>query len=132
MSDETAPSGAPDTPEPPASAAPPKVPPESLTLRAAPRRVVRFKRSVIIGGSAAGALAMSTVAWLALGHHGRHLTALADQQAMTDRREPGDAVAALPSDYSEVPTIGPPLPGDIGRPILERQSQLAGQGGTVV
>ena len=132
MSDDTVPSGAPATREPPALGVPPKVPPKSLTLRAAPRRILRFKRSVIIGGSAAGALAVSTVAWLALGHHGPHLAAPADQQAMTDRRTPADAVANLPSDYSKVPALGPPLPGDLGRPILERQDQLAGQGGPVM
>ena len=35
MSDRTVPSGAPATHEPPALGVPPKVPPESLTLRAA-------------------------------------------------------------------------------------------------
>src|SRR3546814_19123118 len=44
-----------------------KAAPDTLTLRAAPRRVVRFRRGVIIGGAAAGAFAIAGVAWMALG-----------------------------------------------------------------
>ena len=37
-----------------------------------------------------------------------------------------DTLAALPASYGDVPKLGPPLPGDLGRPILDRQRQLAG------
>ena len=55
---------------------------------------------------------------------------LADQ----DRPEaaappPSDALAKAPASYSDVPQLGPPLPGDLGRPILERQRQLAAETG---
>lgn len=114
------------SPDPPAKASP-----ETLALRAAPRRIVRFKRGVIIGGAAAGALALAGGAWLALSPKALHLVK-ANEQAISDRRTPADAVANLPGDYSKVtadpatmiPPLGPPLPGDLGRPALERQRQL--------
>ncbi|MFT4053908.1 MAG: TrbI/VirB10 family protein [Novosphingobium sp.] len=51
-------------------------------------------------------------------------------QPVNDRRTAAEAVADLPGDYSAVengtPVLGPPLPGDLGRPILARQRELAG------
>jgi len=110
---------------------PPKASPESLTLRANPRRVVRFKRGVVIGGAAAGSLAVASVAWLALGHHPLHIAPPVDQQAIADRRTPPDGVANLPGSYDKVPQLGRPLPGDLGKPILDRQRQLEAGGGAV-
>jgi type IV secretion system protein VirB10 len=40
-------------------------------------------------------------------------------------KAPPDALSGMPSSYGDVPKLGPPLPGDLGRPILERQRQLA-------
>lgn len=128
---ETPPDTAQATPSRAASA---KANPEALVLRANPRRVVRFKRGVIIGGAAAGSLAIAGIAWMALGPKTLHRIA-ADEKAITDRRTPVDAVANLPGNYGEVapgiPVLGPPLPGDLGRPILERQRELA-EGGAIM
>lgn len=126
----------PDAPEPvapQAAPAPPprKAPPETLTLRANPRRVVRFKRGVIIGGAAAGSLAIAGVAWMALGPKTLRLVEASDK-AITERHTPADQVMNLPGTYGEVPpgvpVLGDPLPGDLGRPILERQRQLEAGG----
>ncbi|UZW54502.1 TrbI/VirB10 family protein [Sphingobium sp. JS3065] len=130
----------PDAPEPTAPTAPvpesapqSKAPPETLMLRAAPRRVVRFRRGVIIGGAAASSLAIAGVAWMALGPKTLHIVNAADERAISDRKTPADAVANLPGNYGEVapgiPILGAPLPGDLGRPILERQRQLEAGGG---
>jgi type IV secretion system protein VirB10 len=35
------------------------------------------------------------------------------------------ALAGAPRDYGDVPVLGPPLPGDLGRPIVEQQRKLA-------
>ncbi len=44
----------------------------------------------------------------------------------TDNKTTPDGLAALPKDYigipSSVPQLGPPLPGDLGRPILNAHS----------
>ncbi len=45
--------------------APPKVDPESLVLRASPRRVVRFKRNLLIGIAGLGFLGIVGATWLA-------------------------------------------------------------------
>lgn len=37
--------------------------------------------------------------------------------------QPADGLLALPSDYTATPKLGPPLPGDLGRPILNAQRQ---------
>ena len=124
----TEPPISPDTPDIEAAAPPRKASPETLTLRATPRRIVRFKRGVIIGGAAAGSIAIAGVAWMALGSRPLHLVDTADERPVSDRRTPADAVANLPGDYSKVtaatPQLGPALPGDLGRPILERQRQI--------
>jgi type IV secretion system protein VirB10 len=38
-----------------------------------------------------------------------------------------DVLANAPADYGDVPRLGPPLPGDLGRPILEQQRSLAAE-----
>src|SRR5690606_38424195 len=100
-------------------AQPSKAPPETLTLRANPRRVVRFKREVIIGGAAASLLAIAAVAWWALGSETLQIVAAGDDKSIANRHTPADEVISLPSTYSEVapgtPVLGPPLPGDLGR-----------------
>src|SRR3546814_2942110 len=41
----------------------------------------------------------------------------------TDNRSTADGLAGLPRDYSGVPRLGPPLPGDLGRPIVGAQER---------
>ena len=117
---------------PETAAVPQKVAPEGLVLRASPRRVVRFRRGIIIGGAALGSLAIAGVTWMALGSKTLHIVEASSEKAVSDRRAPADAVADLPGDYRKIkadtPVLGPPLPGDLGRPILEHQRGLASQG----
>ncbi|QKS02118.1 TrbI/VirB10 family protein [Sphingomonas sp. CL5.1] len=40
----------------------------------------------------------------------------------TDSRNKADVVTSAASDYSKVPKLGAPLPGDLGRPILSAQA----------
>nr|WP_041390942.1 TrbI/VirB10 family protein [Sphingobium chlorophenolicum] len=118
-------------PSQPASA---KLSPERLTLRAAPHRVVRFRRGIIVAGAAIGSLAIAGTAWMALGPRAFRIVA-SDEKAITDRRTPADAVANLPGDYGKMtpttPILGSPLPGDLGKPILDRQRELAAGGGAL-
>ena len=51
----------------------------------------------------------------------------------TEGRAKADGLGSVPKDYSQVPQLGPPLPGDLGRPILAAQQggndhQVSGQG----
>lgn len=91
-----------------------------LRLRPEPPRVVRLSRKALalMGGVAATAIAGALL--FALRPAGE--TERAEDLYSTDNRATADELAQLPSDYSgvprQVPQLGPPLPGDLGRPML--------------
>lgn len=114
--------------DPPAPAQP-KVDPETLVLRGSPRRVVRFRRELIIGIAAVGSLAIAATAWIALRPASFKLAASGDEMFEAKGAGSPEALAAAPGNYDQLPKLGPPLPGDLGRPILEHQRKLAGEGG---
>ena len=102
----------------------PKVDPETLAIRARPRRAIRFRRGVIVAISAAGSVSLIAVTWMAL--KPAVFRQVAQEEALSQPAKPAtDALNGLPAGYGDVPKLGPPLPGDLGRPILERQRQLA-------
>ncbi|MCR5871043.1 MULTISPECIES: TrbI/VirB10 family protein [unclassified Sphingomonas] len=103
----------------------PKADPEALVLRASPGRVTRFRRGAIIAIAAAGSTAIAGAAWLALKPATLSLIAPGEDKQIGTKAPP-DALAGAPAGYGDVPKLGPPLPGDLGRPILERQRQLGG------
>lgn len=110
-----------------AASAPAKVGPETLAIRARPRRTIRFRRGVIVAISALGSLGLIGVTWIAL--KPAIVRQVAQETELSQPARPSsDALNGLPASYGEVPKLGPPLPGDLGRPILERQRQLAGEG----
>ncbi|HEX5185051.1 MAG TPA: TrbI/VirB10 family protein [Allosphingosinicella sp.] len=105
---------------------PAKVDPETLVLRGSPGRVVRFRRGVIVGIAAVSSLALVGTAWLALKPPTLGLIASGDERPAAASNAVSDALAGAPRTYGDVPRLGPPLPGDLGRPIVERQRELAG------
>ncbi|MGE5562463.1 MAG: TrbI/VirB10 family protein [Bacillota bacterium] len=110
-----------DTAAPPP---PPKENPEALVLRGRPRPAVRFRRGLIIGISAAAAAGLVTLSWVALEPPSFRRAAEAIEGSETGQNASPDALAGAPKDYGDVPRLGPPLPGDLGRPILEHQRGL--------
>ena len=107
-------------------ATPPKVDPESLALRANPARAIRFKRGVIISAGGVAAVAIVATTWFALEPHALHLVTEGDDQSVV-AKPPADTLKALPTSYAAAPKLGPALPGDLGRPILDRQRRLASE-----
>lgn len=105
-------------------ASPPKVDPETLVLRARPARAIRFKRGVIVSLAAIAAGGVAVTSWFALEPRALRLAANPDDQAPAIK-VPSDTLSSLPTSYGDAPKLGPPLPGDLGRPILDRQRQLA-------
>lgn len=103
---------------------PAKVDPETLALRGTPRRVARFRREIIIGVAAVGALAIATVTWIALEPVSFKLAASGDEMFEKGQAKPPEALAGTPGRDDEIPKLGPPLPGDLGRPILEHQRKM--------
>ena len=98
----------------PASSAP-------MRLRAEPPRVTRLSRKVLAG--------LGLVASVGLG--GALVYALQTRDGgrpneelySTENRATADGIAGLPRDYSGVPRLGPPLPGDLGRPMVGAQNR---------
>ncbi|MDT9598592.1 TraB/TrbI/VirB10 family type IV secretion system protein [Sphingosinicella rhizophila] len=111
-----------DTPnEPPVAA---KVDPETLVLRGTPSRVVRFRRGAIVAIAALGSTAIVGVAWLALKPATFRVLSEAEDRTTIGAKAPADALANAPRSYGDVPQLGPPLPGDLGRPILKHQRSM--------
>lgn len=112
-----------ETPAPSGPAAP-RVDPETLVLRGRPGRVVRFRRGAVIGIAALGSAVIVGTAWIALKPATFRIVAGDDDQAGATAKAPPDTLANAPKSYGDVPQLGPPLPGDLGRPILEHQRSL--------
>jgi len=107
----------------------PKVDPETLVIRARPARAIRFRRGVIIAIAAIGSVSLIAVTWMALTprvfRHGVDSPELTQPNGTLS----GDALSGLPASYATVPQLGPPLPGDLGKPILEQQRALGMEAG---
>ena len=98
--------------------APPVDPDSAVKLRGDPPRVMRLSRKAIGIASACGFALVGGALIFALQPAGRKG---ADELYNTDGVAVADNLAGAPKDYGQVPKLGPPLPGDLGRPILEAQ-----------
>lgn len=93
-----------------------------LRLRPEPAKVTRLSRKVLIGlGGVASAVILGTLIW-ALDTK-RRGSDEPSELFTTENRTTADGLQTLPKDYSGVPRLGPPLPGDLGRPILRAQER---------
>lgn len=105
------------------SPAAPKEDPETLVLRGRPRQVIRFRRGLIIGVAGTAGAALTGLAWVALEPPSFQLAGDRGAPELAGKSAP-DGIADAPASYADVPRLGPPLPGDLGRPILEQQRKL--------
>jgi type IV secretion system protein TrbI len=98
------------------------------TLRLQPERppVTRLSRKVLASGTALALLLVSAAFLWALQNSRTHGPA-SEELYSTDHHNVADGLAGLPRDYAgiprDVPRLGPPLPGDLGRPIVAAQAQ---------
>ncbi len=98
--------------------APDHRPVDELRLRGDRQPVTRLSRKVLIGLGATAAIAITAAAVWAL-HSGP--TAPAQNLYTPPSKSPAPPLDSLPKDYTQtksVPALGPPLPGDLGKPIL--------------
>lgn len=91
-----------------------------MRLRAEAPRVTRLSRKVLASVAAVGLVGIGSALIYALqtrdgGPGGEELYS-------TNNRQTADGLAGLPRDYTG-PVLGPPLPGDLGRPILDAQNR---------
>lgn len=93
----------------------------TMRLRADPPRVTRISRRVLLG--------LGLVAGIGIGGALIYALQTGDRQSSqeelfpTDQRQTADGLEGLPSDYSGVPQLGPPLPGDLGGPIVRARDE---------
>lgn len=97
--------------------------PETLVLRGRPRPVIRFRRGLVIGLVGAVSAGIIGLTWAALDPPSFRLPVEQEQGEPSGKAAP-EALASVPATYDDVPQLGPPLPGDLGRPILEQQRKL--------
>ena len=99
---------------------------EELRLRPPRPGVTRISRKVLIAAGAVSATAIAGATVFAL-HGGARRAAPAQDLYSTENRTTAEGLAGLPRDYAGVPRnappLGPPLPGDLGRPIVAAQDQ---------
>lgn len=105
---------------------PTKEHPETLAIRAKPRPVTRLSRKALAGllGGAA-VLVLGGAIWAL---RPPMKPKAPDELYSVDRRATADGLNRLPRNYAglgtgaaAVPQLGPPLPGDLGEPILRAQ-----------
>lgn len=104
---------------------------EALRLGAERPAITRLSRKVLAGGSGLVLLLISgAVLWSLRSNHLR--IPAPDELYSTDHRQVADGLTTLPRDYAsvprDVPRLGPPLPGDLGRPIVSSEGQSAALG----
>lgn len=91
-----------------------------LRLRPDPPRVVRLSRKAL--GLMAGVAAVAVGGALIFALQPARDAEQQDELYTTENRTTPDGLAGLPRDYTgvprQVPQLGPPLPGDLGRPML--------------
>src|SRR5215203_243827 len=112
----------------PHSAAPKTSEEFARTLRLQPERppVTRLSRKVLASGTAFALLLVSAAVLWAL-QNNRTRGPASEELYSTDHHNVADGLAELPRDYMSIPRdaprLGPPLPGDLGRPIVAAQTQ---------
>ena len=94
-------------------------PPQEMRLRSGRTPVTRLSRRVLTSLGAVAAIGIGGALFLALQPQRKPV---GSELYSTDNRNTPDGLANLPQDYSGLPhgtpRLGPPLPGDLGRPIL--------------
>ena len=95
-------------------------PETSVRLRGDPPRVMRLSRKAIGIASACGFALVGGALIYALQPQG---SKKGEELYNTEGVAGADTLAGAPRDYGQVPKLGPPLPGDLGKPILDAQQR---------
>ncbi|WP_084399904.1 TrbI/VirB10 family protein [Henriciella aquimarina] len=93
----------------------------SLRLRADPPRVMRLSRRTLMVLGTVGGLGLGAILIVAL--QDREPVDGPTELYSTERIQEAEGLSRLPVDYEHVPQLGPPLPGELGRPILSAQQR---------
>lgn len=94
---------------------------QDLRLRPDPPRVMRLSRKAIATLVAIGGLGLGAILIVAL--QGPRMSDTPSELYSTERIQAAEGLSRLPTNYGDVPRLGPPLPGELGRPILSAQER---------
>ena len=104
----------------------PEVITQALRLRPERPRVTRLSRKMLASATALALVLVSGAVLWALQNNQKRGPA-PEELYTTDHHNVADGLGGLPKDYAgiprDVPRLGPPLPGDLGRPIMSAQNQ---------
>lgn len=92
---------------------------KELRLRPDPPRVMRLSRKAVTVLAVAGGLGIGAILIVAL--QGSDQGDGTSELFSTERVQEADGLSGLPRDYASIPQLGPPLPGELGRPVLSAQ-----------
>lgn len=95
-------------------------PAPDLRLRGDPPRVMRLSRRALGLMATVASIAIGGALIYALQPQGRNSGA---ELYNTDNRTTAETITSAPQDYGQAPRLGPPLPGDLGRPIVSAQER---------
>ncbi|MER8372328.1 TrbI/VirB10 family protein [Mesorhizobium sp. M1406] len=93
----------------------------TMRLRAEAPRVTRISRRVLAGVGLVAGIGIGGALIYALQTGDRQPSP--EELFTTDRRQTADGLQGLPNDYSGIPQLGPPLPGDLGGPIVRAREE---------
>ena len=94
--------------------------PKQFQLRGEPPRVMRLSRKALASIGVGAGLGIGGLLIYALQAPDKKA---AQELYNTDSRATSEAITSGPGDYAQVPKLGPPLPGDLGGPILSAQQR---------
>ena len=101
--------------------------PGEMRLRPARPHVTRLSRKVLVGLGIVTTASICVALVMALQPHSQTVSS---ELYNTNNRTTPDGLAKLPHDYTglprNIPQLGPPLPGDLGRPILNAGAPAPG------
>ncbi|WP_227268106.1 TrbI/VirB10 family protein [Roseobacter weihaiensis] len=92
---------------------------KELRLRPDPPRVMRLSRKAITVLTVVGGLGIGAILIVAL--QAPDQSDGPSELFSTERVQEAEGLSQLPRDYGSIPQLGPPLPGELGRPVLSAQ-----------
>ena len=101
-----------------------KLSPERLELRARPRPIRRLNKRTLMIGCAIVALVIAGATIMALSPPTLFAPGQRGELYNTERKQTAEGLEKLPKSYGEIPPLGPPVPGDIGRALVEGEKRL--------
>ena len=94
--------------------------PAAFQLRGPTPRVMRLSRKALAALGVVAGLGIGGSLWFALAPKGERS---GKELYSTESRTTAETITSGPKDYGQVPKLGGPLPGDLGRPILSARER---------